>query len=300
LMNSSNRLTPFASGFDSGYKVGFKTGFTKGFAQGEFAGRKFAANALRQSSSLSKMPISTRTGGKKFVDVIISASNEARTINKVIEQVKRIPEIRDVIVVVNGSTDGTEKTARQAGAHVIEFKKLLGYDVGRAIGALHSDADGLLFIDGDIIIDAADLVPFVESLYLGVDLALNDISSLIKPNEMVHSVITGKFFINLAANRPDLGPNTMTAVPHALSRKALNIITPENLAVPPKAQLIAIKANLVVRAVHFVDVLSTNRIRPKIHKGPGIDLVENLIQGDHLEALNYLFGKSIRVFTKPT
>jgi glycosyltransferase involved in cell wall biosynthesis len=225
-----------------------------------------------------------------IIDAVVAACNEAGTICEVIHQLNRIAAIREVLVIVNGSTDSTGELAHQAGAKVIEYKNSIGYDVGRAIGAQHSDADGLLFIDGDIVIDAMELIPFFEAVEEGIDVALNDISSLITAHDITHSVVSGKYFINLAAGRPDLGPNTMTAVPHALSRRAINIITPANLAVPPKAQLIAIQSNLIVRAVKCIDVISTNRIRPAIHQGPGIDLVENLIMGDHLEALNYLFN----------
>jgi glycosyltransferase involved in cell wall biosynthesis len=287
----TNQPTVFVHGFDLGYKDGFQSGFHKGFFKGKDTGHKYMECTIGCSSSLADQPISVRSNEKHSYDVIISAFNEARTINQVIHQVKRIADIREIFVVVNGSTDDTAELARQAGAKVVEYKNLMGYDVGRAIGAQHSDADGILFLDGDIVIDAMELVPYLEAIADGIDVALNDITSLITSNDITHSVVIGKYFINLAANRSDLGPNTMTAVPHALSRRAIDIITPANLAVPPKAQLIAIKSNLIIRAVKCIDVISTNRIRPTVHQGPGVDLVENLIMGDHLEALNYLFNQ---------
>jgi glycosyltransferase involved in cell wall biosynthesis len=219
-------------------------------------------------------------------DVIIAACNEAGMITEVFDQLNRINVIREKIVVVNGSTDGTGELSRQAGAKVIEYKNPIGYDVGRAIGAQYSDADGLLFIDGDISIDAVELIPFLEAIENGIDVALNDISPLLTSKDMMHSVVVGKCFLNLIVNRPDLGPNTMTAVPHALSRRAVDIITTSNLAIPPKAHIIAIQSKLIIKAVNCIDVISKNRVRPEVHLGPGNDLVENLILGDHLEAID--------------
>jgi cellulose synthase/poly-beta-1,6-N-acetylglucosamine synthase-like glycosyltransferase len=278
-----NHKEIYARGFELGFKNGFRAGYSQGYRKGYEAGRKNTRDALAGAAS----SLSVRGDEGKTMDVVISACNEAGTIGKVLHQARRITAVRQLIVIVNGSTDQTGEIACQAGARVITYEDPLGYDVGRALGAQYTNADGILFLDGDIIIDALDLVPFVEAVFNGIDIALNDISGLITPLQLTHSAVVGKYFINRVAHRPDLGPNTMTAIPHALSRRALELITPVNLSVPPKAHLMALQTDLVVRAVKFVDVLTTNRIRVNIHLGSGVDMVEKLILGDHLEALYY-------------
>ncbi|MGH8203091.1 MAG: glycosyltransferase, partial [Steroidobacteraceae bacterium] len=53
-----------------------------------------------------------------MVSAIIPAHNEALTIRSVIEPLLRHPSIDEVIVVDDGSTEGTLAVAREAGATV--------------------------------------------------------------------------------------------------------------------------------------------------------------------------------------
>lgn len=78
----------------------------------------------------------------------------------------------------------------------------------------------------------------------------------------------------------------MTTIPHALSRRAIETIGFEELAVPPKAQAIGICRGLDVRAVHYIDVGRSNPIRRRRQKLGG-DPLEQLIIGDHLEAIDW-------------
>ncbi|MEH7087276.1 family 2 glycosyl transferase, partial [Neobacillus drentensis] len=77
--------------------------------------------------------------------------------------------------------------------------------------------------------------------------------------------------------------NSLTAVPHALSRKALEIIGYMNLMVPPKAQAIAILNGLRVEVCTSINVVERNKIR-NTNVGQ-TNPVAQLIIGDHLEAL---------------
>ncbi|SEC70068.1 glycosyltransferase [Paenibacillus sp. GP183] len=56
------------------------------------------------------------------VSIVIPAMNESKTIAAVIRQARKVHSSTEVIVVVNGSRDGTELVARKMGARVIEFK----------------------------------------------------------------------------------------------------------------------------------------------------------------------------------
>ena len=58
--------------------------------------------------------------------VVIPALNEALTIEPVIRRAMAISSF--VVVVDDGSTDGTGRVAEEAGAHVLRNDKSLGYD----------------------------------------------------------------------------------------------------------------------------------------------------------------------------
>ncbi|MCL5045804.1 MAG: glycosyltransferase [Actinobacteria bacterium] len=222
---------------------------------------------------------------------VICAVNEERIIESAIAEARRVNGLDQVIVVVNGCTDSTARLAQKLDAEVLEYPERLGHDVGRAVGAAEADADAVLFLDGDFVVPASELEPFMEAVRRGVDMALNNLTPLYSERALEHSVNVGKRFLNLACGRPSLGLSTLTAVPHALSRRAIELLGPQVLAVPPLAQVKAILSGLVVRAVHPVDVITPNPLRPGVNTGHGEETVERMILGDHLEALGYLLER---------
>lgn len=216
---------------------------------------------------------------------VVPVHNEAGTIGEVVRELRSVPEIGMVVVVDNGSTDGTAEIARRAGAKILRYPERVGYDVARALGVKAFRASAYLFMDGDIVVPAAELRPFVEAVAGGVDLALNDLERYLSERAKLHSVNVAKRLLNLALGRPDLGCNSLTAVPHALSEKAVKVLGCHTLAVPPVAHALAIQKGLVVKAVCAVDVTGTNRI----HLGTSlVDYLADVIIGDHLEAISQL------------
>ncbi|SDN59324.1 Glycosyltransferase involved in cell wall bisynthesis [Paenibacillus sp. yr247] len=237
----------------------------------------------RRSRPVSK-PIPAHETPK--VSVVIPAMNERKTIAAVIRQARLVHPSTEVIVVVNGSRDGTERIARKMGARVISFKEALGHDVGRGIGAMHAKGSILLFIDADIVISARELRPFILAVESGVDVALNSYSGKILTDE-VHPVVLAKHALNLALSRPDLRGASMTTIPHAINRRALELIEAKHLSVPPLAQTIAIRKGLDLHNVHNVNVGKMNPIRRRAFK---VDPLRHLIVGDHLEAIEWLLN----------
>jgi Glycosyltransferases involved in cell wall biogenesis len=214
---------------------------------------------------------------------IVPAKDEAETVGAVVKALLGVP-VDEVLVVANGCTDDTAKVAAAAGARVLEIAETLGHDVGRAVGASVVDADIYLFTDADIVLPPPYFIPFINAVSQGVDVALNDLDAIATPRSRLHIVNICKKFLNTAIGLEQLGINSLTAIPHALSRRAVRAIGAQNLAVPPRAMVLAHKAGLVMEGVASVNVNTLNRVRPWIHP-PGLGPMDELIIGDHLEAL---------------
>lgn len=228
----------------------------------------------------------------KKVACIITARNEELTLQDQLNELTRLP-FEEIIVVVNGSTDNSYRIVRDhpAKAIVVHFDSALGYDVGRAVGAKVSSSDILLFLDGDMCIPSELLLPFIYEAELGADIVLNPLSSIVPNFAERDAVSMMKEFLNRCLGRSDLHVDSLTAVPHAISRKAIKRLGSRILAIPPLAQARAIHCGLsVVKSSVVVDVFRSNRFREGNH-GRG-NPVEQLIIGDHLEAIYYLMKDS--------
>ncbi|SEU18811.1 glycosyltransferase [Paenibacillus sp. NFR01] len=219
----------------------------------------------------------------KPLSVIVTAMNEAETLPKLLRQALRL-QPAELIVVLNGCTDRSyELTRRFREAVIVHCPQPAGHDVGRALGAKLSRGEILLFLDGDMELPAEQMAVFVQSIADGADVALNDLDPLVPLFHQTDPVTRCKLYLNQVLGREDLGSASMTAVPHALSRRAAEVIGCRELMVPPKAQAIAVMANLDVRTAGTVDVIKCNRQRAG-NRGTG-NAMERLIAGDHAEAL---------------
>lgn len=92
-----------------------------------------------------------------MITVIIPARNEVGTIREVVEFVRSDPRVTQVVVVDDGSIDGTVETARLAGATTIS-SSLLGKGASMEDGVRAASEETLLFLDGDLRDLAQDLV----------------------------------------------------------------------------------------------------------------------------------------------
>ncbi|MDP4098480.1 glycosyltransferase [Paenibacillus sp. P96] len=220
---------------------------------------------------------------------VVTACNEEDTIANVLRELKRLP-LQEIIVVLNGCRDETYRRALEfPGILIVNIPEKLGYDVGRGIGARLSTADCVLFVDGDMRIPAEELYPFLSAVDQGYDVALNHLTPLLPPFKRQDSVTRCKGFLNRLLKRSDLGNDSMTAVPHALSRRCLEEIGPQTLVVPPLAHSTAILKGMKVAPAHTVDVLTRNKRRHSLNEGAG-NPVEALIVGDHAEAAAYVLS----------
>jgi glycosyltransferase involved in cell wall biosynthesis len=86
------------------------------------------------------------------VSAIIPAYNEARNLPRVLRPLRRVPAVREIIVVSDGSTDDTAAVARDfGGVKVISLPRNVGKTKAIARGVAEAEHRSLLFCDADLI-----------------------------------------------------------------------------------------------------------------------------------------------------
>lgn len=106
------------------------------------------------------------------ISVILPAKNEAPVVGRVIAAIRaRLPEA-EVIVVNDGSTDGTAEEARQAGAQVISHPYSMGNGAAIKSGARAAHGEVLVFMDADGQHDPADIPRLLARLDEGYDMVV--------------------------------------------------------------------------------------------------------------------------------
>jgi len=84
--------------------------------------------------------------------VIIPAYNEDKTIGTVLDAIREVPEVDEIIVVSDGSTDGTVQEAqRRSGVKVIELDKNRGKGAAMKAGIDATTAEVVAFLDADLV-----------------------------------------------------------------------------------------------------------------------------------------------------
>ena len=93
-----------------------------------------------------------------MLSVVIPALNESATIAATVARIGRHPEVGEVLVIDDGSVDGSGELARAAGARVL-LSSMLGKGVSMADGVRAARHELVLFLDGDLSDFHPDLVP---------------------------------------------------------------------------------------------------------------------------------------------
>lgn len=144
------------------------------------------------------------------VSLVIPAYNEEKTIARVIKQAKKVEEIKEIIVIDDGSIDKTSKIARELGVEVIKHHKNLGKGEAIKTGIEHSNYPILLFIDADlkniepkkiralirpIIINKADFTKGSFGLKRGrvTEFAVKPMMKVLYPKNEFKQPISGQF-----------------------------------------------------------------------------------------------------------
>lgn len=84
------------------------------------------------------------------ISAIVPAYNEAARIGAVLTPLLAAPSVAEVIVVDDGSTDGTAEVARRYGVKVVRLAENRGKGAAMAAGVRAASGDTLLFLDADL------------------------------------------------------------------------------------------------------------------------------------------------------
>ena len=107
--------------------------------------------------------------------VIIPAWNEEESVGGVVQSVRECVPRADVLVVSDGSRDGTAAAARKAGADVLDLKINLGVGGAMRAGFVYAVDNGYrtaVQVDADGQHNPADIPALVERIEKGADIVI--------------------------------------------------------------------------------------------------------------------------------
>jgi glycosyltransferase involved in cell wall biosynthesis len=121
------------------------------------------------------------------VSVVIPCLNEAETIAECVSQARAVLDANalsgEVVVIDNGSTDGSGDLARNAGAHVV-VEPRRGYGSAYLAGLEAARGDYVVMVDADLTYDFGEIPSFVRELEAGADVVIGNRMQNIKPGAM--------------------------------------------------------------------------------------------------------------------
>jgi glycosyltransferase involved in cell wall biosynthesis len=167
--------------------------------------RYFSVVALNPQLDASDTPAVSRVR----VSVVIPCLNEAENIAACVEKAKRVLRESwtsgEIIVVDNGSDDGSGQLARAAGARVV-VEPRRGYGTAYLAGFAAARGEYIVMIDADLTYDFDEIPRFVRELEEGGDLVMGNRMRAVDPGAMSllsrigNPLLTG--FLNLLFRTP--------------------------------------------------------------------------------------------------
>jgi glycosyltransferase involved in cell wall biosynthesis len=122
-----------------------------------------------------------------LVSVVIPCLNEAASIERCVELARDTLDDNElsgeIVVVDNGSTDGSAELAERAGARVVQEQRR-GYGSAYLAGFAAARGVYIVMADADLTYDFNDIPRFLERLEGGAELVIGDRMDNIKPGAM--------------------------------------------------------------------------------------------------------------------
>jgi glycosyltransferase involved in cell wall biosynthesis len=140
-------------------------------------------STLERQSTRETLP----EGAVPHVSVVIPCLNEAGTIEECVRQARAALDSREIagelIVVDNGSDDGSGELAAAAGAHVV-IERERGYGSAYLAGLAAARGEYVVMADADLTYDFAEIPRFVAELEAGADVVVGNRMKNIHPGAM--------------------------------------------------------------------------------------------------------------------
>jgi len=99
------------------------------------------------------------------VSILIPAFNEAPVIARVVAELRNSRPEDEILVIDDGSTDGTGPLARKAGARVLTHPENRGYGAALKTGIHNASHEAVVFFDGDGQHDPQNIAPLLQELH---------------------------------------------------------------------------------------------------------------------------------------
>lgn len=115
--------------------------------------------------------------GELEITILMPCLNEAETLVGCIEAARvglralGLEDQAEVVIADNGSTDGSQRLAQEAGARVVEVPRR-GYGSALRAGMEAARGKYIIFADADLSYDFSKLEPFLRELRAGADLVM--------------------------------------------------------------------------------------------------------------------------------
>jgi glycosyltransferase involved in cell wall biosynthesis len=121
------------------------------------------------------------------VSVVIPCLNEAESIAQCVLAAQRVLDehglVGEVVVVDNGSDDGSGTLARMAGAQVVDEPRR-GYGSAYLAGFAAARGDYIVMIDADLTYDFEEIPRFIRELDAGAELVMGNRMDAVQPGAM--------------------------------------------------------------------------------------------------------------------
>jgi hypothetical protein len=177
---------------------------------------------------------------------VLCATRPEHLTERVIAELNALP-LKEVVFVLCRPDSSLLRLAKECRKAVIAYMpEVSNFEIGRALGTKLTDADIVLFVDGEQPADAELLARFLMSCDGKADMVLNETTSQLGLFNRRGGLHRLHEFLNVSLNRPDLKSNTIASLPFALSRKAIRTLGVQALAVPVKAHAMGILTGLKI------------------------------------------------------